>query len=156
MIYYLGNRALLERRLVGFLSSRHYCAKTLEASLAWVDSLDAEVDTLYCGAHSPLERLVVQRHLTEGKSAICVMARGIPSSISNKLRLLLDTNRLLLISPFPTGESNIRHHRARMRNTLIAETADVLFIGSLTPNGSLEEILEGKEWISTTAPLESE
>jgi len=150
-MYYLGNLNLLNRRLVGFLSSRDSPTLLYPIASSWLETLDIHDDAIYSGAHSPLERYVVKEQLSRGGAAICILPRSLPSSIGPKLKELLDTNRLLLASPFKPEQRCIREHNAMARNRLIIDTADILFIGSIRENGSLEELLMGKQWYELTS-----
>ncbi|MGL4993803.1 MAG: DNA-processing protein DprA [Bacteroidales bacterium] len=152
-MYYLGNIELLNKRLVGFLSSRETAQAIYPLATKWIQSLDIENDVIYSGAQSHLERFVVKEHLMRGGAAVCVLPRSIPSCVNLKLQNLLNSKKLLLVSPFSPNQKAIREHNAMTRNRLIIDTADTLFVGNLRENGSLQFLLMGKHWYDISSVM---
>ena len=145
MLQYHGNTDLLERRMIGFLSSQtipFFCDDILMNFIRKVK----ETDIIITPGHSYMEKQLFNLLLSEGIPFIWVLARGIPYSFKEDICEAVRKQKLLIISPFNKGEILITGYRCMMRNRFIIETSGKIVIGYIRKNGLLEELLEDKNF----------
>ncbi|MGL5786736.1 MAG: DNA-processing protein DprA [Bacteroidales bacterium] len=145
MLHYHGNIELLERRMIGFLSSQtipFFCDDVL---MNFVRKIK-ETDIIITSGHSYMEKQLFNLLLQEGIPFIWVLARGIPESFKENINEAISKQKLLIISPFNTDEILITGYRSMMRNRFIIETAHKMVIGYIRKNGLLDELLEDKTY----------
>lgn len=99
--------------------------------------------TVASGFHSPVEKECL-RILLRGKQPIIIcLARAIEKiRIPADWRGALDTNRLLLLSPFEKRPRRPTIESSQQRNELVAALSDEILIIHAEPGGSIERISE--------------
>ena len=127
-IEYLGNKELLNVPKTAFLASSTIPPDMVLKCYDWATQMAKDGKCVISGFSSHLECEVLH-FLSKGKQPIIlVIARQMYKQISPELQLLLDTNRLLIISVSnATRQSKATAHA---RNKYICEIADqILFVG---------------------------
>ncbi len=139
----IGNICLLDCHLTGLLCSRKCPAdRILEAYGRFKEWAANPETTVISSFHSPVEKECL-RLLLKGKASIILCpAREIEHmQIPKDWNSAIESNRMLILSPFPEKRTN--RHTAHARNKLVAQLADTLYIPFSTPGGALE-MLTGK------------
>ncbi len=151
---YLGDKKILDTYKVGFLCSRKVPAQIILPTYDWaIEQRDKGV-CVVSGFHSKIEKDVFH-YLSKGEQPIIiVLARRIYKNIPQKLKPLLETNRLLIISPFEDNVKRITKETAYNRNKYIIELADELYIPYVAKNGGLFKLLN-KEIIVNYKPTKN-
>ena len=139
----LGNlELLLQPRTALFCSVR--CPG--DAILAGYDAARKFRDegvTVVSGFHSPVEKECLRILLRGKQSIIICLARSLVKiRIPVEWRQALDSNRLLVLSPFEKRPRRPDTESARRRNELVAALADEILIIHAEPGGSIERISE--------------
>ena len=95
------------------------------------------------GFHSQLEQSVF-RYLRQGtrQPILYALARGIQPSLSLEYAKEIEEGHLLFISPFDAGLAMVTKETADLRNLLMVELADELFVPYVTPGGGMEKLLK--------------
>ncbi len=81
---YQGNRALLERKLTAFLSSRTIATEKVMACYDWATSLNAETDCVVSGFLSPIEKDVLHFLIKKKIPVVVVLARALYKQIPER------------------------------------------------------------------------
>ena len=139
---YLGNKALLNKKLTAFLASRTVQTAQVMACYDWATSLDADKDCVVSGFQSPIERDVLHFLLKKRIPIVVVLARAIYKSIPAELSEAYDNGSLLFISVSNSTRTN--QVAAKARNHYVAELASTIVFGMLTKESSLYEIYLGQ------------
>ena len=132
---HLGNTELLNVPKTAFLASSTIPPEMVLKCYDWATQMAKEGRCIISGFSSHLEREVLH-FLAKGKQPIIlVIARQMYKQIPVELQLLLDANRLLIISVSnATRQSKVTVHT---RNKYICEIAEkILFVG-VTEKSSL-------------------
>ena len=95
---YLGNKALLNKKLTAFFASRTVQTARVMACYDWATSLSAETDCVVSGFQSAIERDVLHFLLKKKIPIVVVLARAIYKHIPEELREAYDNGNLLFIS----------------------------------------------------------
>ena len=125
---HLGNTELLNVPKTAFLASSTIPPEMVLKCYDWATQMAKEGRCIISGFSSHLEREVLH-FLAKGKQPIIlVIARQMYKQIPVELQLLLDANRLLIISVSnATRQSKVTAHT---RNKYICEIAEkILFVG---------------------------
>lgn len=139
----LGDFALLSQTKTGLFCSVRCPGEAMLAAYDAVRKLRDDGVAVISGFHSPVEKECL-RILLRGKQPIIIcLARAMEKiRIPAHWRGALDTERLLVLSPFekrprrPTVESSYR------RNKLVAALCEEALIVHAEPGGSVERITE--------------
>ncbi len=83
---YLGNKALLNKKLTAFFASRTVQTARVMACYDWATSLSAETDCVVSGFQSAIERDVLHFLLKKKIPIVVVLARAIYKHIPEELR----------------------------------------------------------------------
>ena len=125
---YLGNKELLNMPKTAFLASSTIPTDMVLKCYDWATQMAKEDQCVISGFSSHLEKEVLH-FLMKGKCPIIlVLAREMYKQIPAELQVLINDNRLLIIST----SNAIRQSKvtARARNKYICEIADkILFVG---------------------------
>jgi predicted Rossmann fold nucleotide-binding protein DprA/Smf involved in DNA uptake len=139
---YLGNFKLLEEHKTAFICSRKIPAGVVLKSYDWAIAMRNAGQCVISGFHSPIEKDVFY-FLTKGNQpVILVLARGMIREIPPKIEKALGEGRLLIVSPFKDEMIRVSKDSAIIRNRLIIEMADEIFIPNLSSGGSLEKLVK--------------
>ena len=89
---------------------------------------------------SPQEREILCRALAKKRPIIHVCPQGIPTELSAEQHQALIENRLLFLSPQPSG-SRLNKKVATWCNEYVLRQASEIWVGDITPNGMLATML---------------
>jgi REP element-mobilizing transposase RayT len=130
---FLGNKALMDRRKLGFLASR---GKDAPHGRLLVKPGEA----ILSGFLSPMERAVFRASLENKKPVIWVKPWGLREEAA-LVRLAIEEDRLLIVSPFDNKIEVPSARRAAWCNQYVLAHCDRLVVGHLNPGGMLACIL---------------
>lgn len=141
----LGNEALLDLPRRAFVASQGFSAANLKPHRFLCSRHGTSVPTprgmpLISTFTSPQEREVLRRALTKKQSIIHVCPQGIPTELSAEQHQALIENRLLFLSPQPSG-SRLNKKVATWCNEYVLRHASEIWVGDITPNGMLATML---------------
>lgn len=135
---YLGNKALLNKKLTAFFASRTVQTARVMACYDWATSLSAETDCVVSGFQSAIKRDVLHFLLKKKIPIIVVLARAIYKHIPEELREAYDNGYLLFISV--SNAPRTSQGAAKARNQYAADISSTIVFGMLTEESSLYEI----------------
>lgn len=135
---YLGNKALLNKKLTAFFASRTVQTARVMACYDWATSLSAETDCVVSGFQSAIKRDVLHFLLKKKIPIIVVLARAIYKHIPEELREAYDNGNLLFISV--SNAPRTSQGAAKARNQYAADISSTIVFGMLTEESSLYEI----------------
>lgn len=127
---YLGNKALLNKKLSAFFASRTVQTARVMACYDWATSLSAETDCVVSGFQSAIERDVLHFLLKKKIPIIVVLARAIYKHIPEELREAYDNGNLLFISV--SNAPRTSQGSAKARNQYAADISSTIVFGMLT------------------------
>ena len=135
---YLGNTALLNKKLTAFFASRTVQTARVMACYDWATSLSAETDCVVSGFQSAIERDVLHFLLKKKIPIVVVLARAIYKHIPEELRDAYGNDNLLFISV--SNAPRTSQVAAKARNQYAADISSTIVFGMLTEESSLYEI----------------
>ena len=135
---YLGNKALLNKKLTAFFASRTVQTARVMACYDWATSLSAETDCVVSGFQSAIERDVLHFLLKKKIPIVVVLARAIYKHIPEELRDAYGNDNLLFISV--SNAPRTSQVAAKARNQYAADISSTIVFGMLTEDSSLYEI----------------
>lgn len=146
----LGNKELLNLHKIGFLCSREIPARIVLKSYDWAIKMRDEGKCIISGFHSDIEKDVLHFLLKGKQPIILVLGRGMKKRFNPELKMALEEKRLLVISPFTEQTAKVTKETAFIRNRLILQLTDEIYIPYVHPGGMLEKLLNefGKNKVS--------
>lgn len=154
----LGNTELLNRPRVAFVASQGFYASDLRPRKIWAKGsakaartdraaeTPAEVDerVLISTFTSAQEREALRRALDKSRPLIAVFPAGIPAlgELDPVLKAAIEEGRALAVSPQATG-SRLNKKIATWCNEFLLKNAVEIWVGDLSPNGMLVQMLSG-------------
>lgn len=146
----IGNKNLLIESLkVGFLCSQAIPAGKIFKTYDWALEERKKGTCIICSNHSQIEKDVFDILLNGNQPLILCIPRGLKKRWEPKIKESLSTDRILIISPFPESVIRITHHTAQIKNELIFELSDKMFIPHVRQGGMLDRIIkEGQKKFS--------
>ncbi len=142
----VGNPALLDRPLLGLISSRecpgHVLLDTLDRVPEWVKASRVIVS----GFHSPLEQQVLRSLLRRNGSAVKVLARGMTDyRPTPEEREPLTSGRMLVISAFAPEVRRTTRETALARNRLVLALATEIVVPHVAADSPLAALLRERK-----------
>lgn len=137
---YKGNQALLDRKLIVFLSSRTIATDKVMACYDWATNLDSTSDCVVSGFQSPIEQDVLHFLLKKRIPVVVVLARAMYKQIPDNLKAAFDDKRVLFVSI--SNNSRVNKATALSRNKYLVDMADEILFGMLTESSSLYEVYQ--------------
>jgi len=139
----VGNPALLDRPLLGLISSRecpgHVLLETLDLVPEWVKAGRVIVS----GFHSPLEQQVLRSLLRRNGRVVKVLARGMTDYRSQpEEREPLAAGRMLVITACAPETRRTTRETALARNRLVLDLATEIVAPHVAAGSPLEALLE--------------
>ena len=131
----LGNISLLDLPKHGFICSRNTRSSIILPCLDWAVERSQGAEPVMSTFHSEMENAVLEILLTGGCPLIMVLGRSIYKKIPSKWEVLLNANRLLVISV--CEQKRISKSTALLSNQYICDTADTITWGFLSPSSTL-------------------
>lgn len=143
--YMLGNESLLSLPKRACVASQGYSATNLTLRRISLSGHGTSVPTtqemaLISTFTSPQEREVLCRALAKKRPIIHVCPQGIPTKLSAEQHQALIENRLLFLSPQPSG-SRLNKKVATLCNEYVLRQASEIWVGDITPSGMLDSML---------------
>lgn len=139
--YTLGNTDILKLHKTAFLCSRKCPADIVLKSYDWAIEQREKAVCVISGFHSKIEKDVLHYLLKGEQPIILALARGFKKRLEPELIKALDNNRLLMITPFEEKAKRVTSETANLRNHLMAELADEIFIAYTSKGGNLESLV---------------
>ena len=139
---YIGNKELLKLHKIAFLCSRKVPASIVLKCYDWAIAQRDAGNCIISGFHSQLEKDVLHYLLKGKQPIIVVLARGIKQTIEPEWQSLLDSGRLLIITPFAKDIKRVTEATATVRNRLMIEIADDVLIGYASKDGGLNKLIQ--------------
>ncbi len=135
---YLGNKELLNKKLIAFLSSTTIATDKVLACYDWATNLSNQTDCVVSGFQSPIEKDVLHFLLKKRIPVIIVLARALYKHIPDELKMAFEENRVLFISI----SNNPRNSKivANQRNHYVGNMASSIVFGMLSEESSLYDI----------------
>ena len=140
--YTLGNQELLHLHKTAFLCSRTYPASVVLKAYDWAIALREQGKCVISGFHSQIEQDALHYLLKGTQPIIVALARGFKQRLEPELQHGLNEHRLLLITPFDASVTRITARTAYKRNQLMVEVADDLLVAFVSPEGSLQHLIQ--------------
>jgi hypothetical protein len=137
----LGSLALLSLPKTAFLCSRKVPAGIILKCYDWAIAQREAGNCVIGGFHSTIEKDVLHYLLSGKQPVIIALARSIGPQIGREFDEQIESERLLIISPFDRRQSRADKRSAAIRNNLMIELADNLVVGHASPNGELSRVL---------------
>jgi predicted Rossmann fold nucleotide-binding protein DprA/Smf involved in DNA uptake len=100
MVFYFGNRTILEAHKTAFLCSRKCPSEIVIKSLDWAVEKKNNGQCVISGFHSRIEKDVFNILLKGNQPIILVLARGMKTRWPLEIKNAVKQDRLLVISPF--------------------------------------------------------
>lgn len=137
----LGNKELMKRDKVSFLSSRQITPEAVMTSHAWATKVRDEARCVISGFQSELEKDVLKFLLRGTCPIIIVRAQKPIRRPPAYLAKAFDAGRILIVS-LP-GAKNVRasENSAMRRNRYVLENSGEHFFGSVASGGNLAKLL---------------
>lgn len=143
---YRGNKNILKNKKTAFLCSQKCPADIVLKSYDWAKKQRKAANCVVCGNHSQIEKDVFAILLKGDQPLILVLARGMKTRWEPDIEKAVNSNRLLVISPFDKETTRVTRETAKKRNEMIIKSSDRLIIGYRTENGQLDKLLKEKEY----------
>ncbi|RSK50898.1 DNA-binding protein [Hymenobacter rigui] len=138
----LGNTALLRIPKTAFFCSREYPHSIERLAYLWAMEQRQLGYCVLSGFHSQLEQSIFRFLRRDVQQPIVyVLGRGIQPSISLEYERDIQMGRLLFVTPFDQEVTTVTQETALIRNLLIADIADRIFLPYVRPGGNLEQLV---------------
>lgn len=139
---YLGNKNILENYKIGFLCSRKIPAGIILKTYDWAIKQREGGKCIISGFHSKIEQDVFEILLKGTQPIIMVLARSFKKRWQAEILKAINSNHLLIISPFDEKLKRITSDSAAIRNELILDLSDQIYIPYTSSNGSLSRSIK--------------
>jgi len=140
MLSYFGNKNIIKNQKTAFLCSRKCPSDIIIKSLDWARDKKNDGDCIISGFHSRIEKDVFNTLMKGKQPIILVLARGMKKHWPIEIKKAIEEERLLVISPFDKNIKYITQETANIRNEIMTEIADEIFLAYYTQNGNLHEL----------------
>lgn len=141
----LGNGSLMALNKTAFLCSRKIPASAVLKCYDWAIEQREKGNCVISGFHSKLEKDVFHYLAKGNQPIILALPRGLKTRWEPELKKLLETDRLLIVTPFDTKVKRVTKKTASIRNKLMVELADEIVIGYKNPGGNIEALFDSIE-----------
>lgn len=138
---YFGNKDILKHHKTGFLSSRKCPAEVVLKSYEWAKLQRTEGNCIVCGNHSQIEKDVFDILLKGEQPLILVLPRGLKKLWDVTYIKAVESERLLIISPYSKLITRITRDTAIRKNKKIIELSNDIIVGHKVNNGQLDKLL---------------
>jgi len=140
MLSYFGNKNIIKNQKTAFLCSRKCPSDIIIKSLDWARGKKNNGDCVISGFHSRLEKDVFNILMKGKQPIILVLSRGMKKHWPDEIKKAIEEERLLVISPFDKNVKYTTQETANMRNEIMTEIADEIFLAYYTKNGNLHKL----------------
>jgi len=142
MLSYFGNENIIKNQKTAFLCSRKCPSDIIIKSLDWARDKKNNGDCIISGFHSRIEKDVFNILMKGKQPIILVLARGMKKHWPAEIKKTIEEERLLVISPFDKNVKYITQETANIRNEIMTEIADEIFLAYYTKNGNLHGLIK--------------
>jgi len=142
MLSYFGNKNIIKNHKTAFLCSRKCPSDIIIKSLDWAKNKKNNGNCIISGFHSRIEKDVFNILMKGKQPIILLLARGMKKHWLAEIKKAIEEERLLVISPFDKNVKYITQETANIRNEIMTEIADEIFLAYYTKNGNLHELLK--------------
>ena len=142
MLSYFGNKNIIKNQKTAFLCSRKCPSDIIIKSLDWARDKKNDGDCIISGFHSRIEKDVFNILMKGKQPIILVLARGMKKHWPAEIKKAIEEERLLVISPFDKSVKYITQETANIRNDIMTEIADEIFLAYYTQNGNLHKLMK--------------
>jgi len=111
-------------------------------SLDWARDKKNDGDCIISGFHSRIEKDVFNILMKGKQPIILVLARGMKKHWPAEIKKAIEEEKLLVISPFDKNIKYITQETANIRNEIMTEIADEIFLAYYTKNGNLHKLVK--------------
>ena len=163
--YTWGDTELLNRPRVAFVASQGFYASALKPRKLWAKGatgagVEKESRVLISTFTSAQEREALRRALAKRRPLIAVFPAGIPADaeFAPDFAAAIREGRALAISPQAPG-SRLNKKIATWCNEFLLKNAEEIWVGDISPNGMLAQMLAGlgrQGWLKPPAPITSD
>lgn len=136
-----GNTDLLKLPKTAFLCSRKIPASVVLKCYDWAIEQREKGYCVISGFHSKIEKDVFHYLLAGKQPIIMALARGMKKRFEPELNKAINSNRLLVVTPFEENIKRISLETAEKRNRFMIEIADEIVIGYAVKGGMLEKLV---------------
>ena len=142
--YSLGDTELLNRPRIAFVASQGFFASELRPRKIWARRPASAAPVLISTFTSAQEREALRRALAKKKPLVAVFPAGIPAEteLAPDLAAAIREGWALAISPQAPG-SRLNKKIATWCNEFLLKNADEIWVGDISPNGMLAQMLAG-------------
>ena len=138
----IGNTSILQiERRVAFLSSQRVASQDIIRCYDWATQVrNAQDICVMSGFQSALEKEVLRYLLRGSVPIILVLARSMWKKVPEELKPHLENGRLTIVSPVTSPRAS--RETAQKRNKWILQYCTSVVLGTITPKGMLDSLLE--------------
>jgi predicted Rossmann fold nucleotide-binding protein DprA/Smf involved in DNA uptake len=137
---YFGNKEILSNHKIGFLCSCKVSANIILKTYDWAIEQRDNGICVVSGFHSKIEKDVFDILIKGKQPIIFVLARGMKQRWESSIKNALRKEKLLIISPFPAKEKRITSNTSFIRNKIIIEISDKVYIPFASEGGRLNNL----------------
>ncbi len=138
-----GNTGLLDRHLVGLLSSRRVPGMPVLDAANRCKDLAGPDQAVVSGFHSPVESMCLDIMALHGTAMIAILAaRLIPDTLPETWQNLVRDHRLLVLSPFIHEPVIPTRKTAMDRNRIVVDLAATLYFPYIESGSDLQQLAE--------------
>lgn len=142
-IFAVGNLQILERDLVAFFCSVRCPGDLIIKTYDVARVLRDRGISVISGFHSPMEKECLAILLRGTQPIVICLARSLDNiRLKAEWRKALAEDRLLLISQFPEGNRRVSARLASIRNELVSNLADSIFIAHAGVGSNTEKLCD--------------
>jgi len=139
---YQGNQNLFDKYTTAFLCSRKCPAHIVLKSYDWALERRDKKQCVISGFHSKIENDVLHFLLKGEQPVILALARGLQRFYNPEIQTARAQNRLLIITPFEKSIKRITSETAKIRNQLMCDLADEIFVAYASPESKLIPLIK--------------
>lgn len=139
-LFFVGNEALLRKKKIGIFISRAIPLNIIIPAERFLLSLCELPHVFISGWHSPFERRILKKSLSQDKEAIFFTSKGIKNQNQYKyLAKAINDDKLLIVS-LMEDKAEVTLHNSIVRNEAIGEIADYNLFIFINKDGNLEKL----------------
>ncbi|MDR0822165.1 MAG: hypothetical protein LBN20_00080 [Endomicrobium sp.] len=139
----LGNQDILKLPKTAFFCSRNCPPDLLLKTYDWAIEQERQNECIISGFHSPIEQDILDLLVKNPKQNIIIVpARGKYKTLPKKLKLLINSNRFLLLFYFPETIKSQNLQTCIERNQKIVDLSNKIVFSHISTNGILKETFD--------------
>ncbi len=139
-VFFLGNETLLQKKKIGIFISRAIPLNIIIPAETFLLSLCELPYVFISGWHSPFERRILKKILSQGNEAIFFTSKGIKNQTQYKYIAKAISKENLLIISLLKDKAEVTLHNSIVRNETIGEIAEYNLFIFINRDGNLEKL----------------